>query len=152
MMHEMARHAIHSSETLSMLIETVKAMQQQIIDLSATHNRKGSGRVEVSDRIRMNVDSQIRMLRGLLLRSQSNKERLQNEIALVRVHAFARQGARANILQAYNLIAQRDSQAMRDLGEASRLDSGALKTIALVTMAFLPPTFLSVRRPYRLPG
>jgi hypothetical protein len=150
MMHEMARHAIHSSETLSMLIETVKAMQQQIIDLSTTHNRNGSGRVEASRQIRMNVDTQIRMLRGLLLRSQSNKERLQNEIALVRVHAFARQGARANILQAYNLIAQRDSQAMRDLGEASRLDSGALKTIALVTMAFLPPTFLSVRLPYRL--
>ncbi|KAF1828036.1 hypothetical protein BDW02DRAFT_513476 [Decorospora gaudefroyi] len=32
---------------------------------------------------------------------------------------------------------------MKDLGEAARLDSGALKTIAVVTMAFLPPTFLS---------
>jgi hypothetical protein len=36
---------------------------------------------------------------------------------------------------------------MKDLGEAAKLDSGALKTISVVTMAFLPPTFLSVRRP-----
>jgi hypothetical protein len=90
-MHEMARHAIHSSETLSMSIETVEAMQQQIIDLSTTQNPGGSGRVEASRQIRMNVECQIRMLRSLLLRSQSNKERLQNEIALVRVHMFASQ-------------------------------------------------------------
>ncbi|CAN9403265.1 unnamed protein product [Alternaria alternata] len=62
----------------------------------------------------------------MLLRSQSNKERLQNEIAL-----------------AYNMIAQRDSQVMTGLGEAARRDSGAMRTIAVVTMAFLPPTFLS---------
>jgi hypothetical protein len=45
------------------------------------------------------------------------------------------------------MIAQRDSQVMTGLGEAARLDSGAMKTIAVVTMAFLPPTFLSVRTP-----
>jgi hypothetical protein len=58
--------------------------------------------------------------------------------------------ARADLLtrcQAYNMIAQRDSQVMTGLGEAARLDSGAMKTIAVVTMAFLPPTFLSVRTP-----
>jgi hypothetical protein len=36
---------------------------------------------------------------------------------------------------------------MKGLGEAARLDSGALKTIAVVTMAFLPPTFLAVPVP-----
>ena len=41
--------------------------------------------------------------------------------------------------------AQRDSQVMTGLGEAARLDSGAMKMIAIVTMAFLPPTFLSAR-------
>jgi hypothetical protein len=34
---------------------------------------------------------------------------------------------------------------MKDMGEAARVDSKALKTIAVVTLAFLPPTFLSVR-------
>jgi hypothetical protein len=45
------------------------------------------------------------------------------------------------------MIAQRDSQVMTGLGEAARRDSGAMRTIAVVTMAFLPPTFLSVRSP-----
>ena len=42
------------------------------------------------------------------------------------------------------MITQRDSQVMTRLGEASKLDSGAMRAIAVVTMAFLPPTFLSV--------
>lgn len=135
MMHETARHAIHSFETLSVSIETVEAMQQQLVDISTTHNERGSGCVDASHQIRMHLDSQLRMLRSLFLRSQSNKERLQNEIAL-----------------AYNLIAQRDSQVMKNLGEAAKLDSRALKTIAVVTMAFLPPTFLSVCIPAHLLG
>lgn len=32
MVHETARHAIHSFETLSVLAETVEAIQQQVID------------------------------------------------------------------------------------------------------------------------
>lgn len=33
---------------------------------------------------------------------------------------------------------------MTGLGHAAKLDSGAMRTIAVVTMAFLPPTFISV--------
>ncbi|KAF2270034.1 hypothetical protein CC78DRAFT_574147 [Lojkania enalia] len=123
-LHEASRHAIHSFETLSVSIEMLGAMQQQILDLS--NKLKDGGLNDASCQIRIHIESQIRMLRNLLLRSQSNKERLQNEIAL-----------------GYNMIAQRDSQVMRDLGEAARLDSSAVRTIALVTMAFLPPTFIS---------
>ncbi|OCK87250.1 uncharacterized protein K441DRAFT_671069 [Cenococcum geophilum 1.58] len=32
---------------------------------------------------------------------------------------------------------------MTSLGEAAKIDNGAMRTIAVVTMAFLPPTFLS---------
>jgi hypothetical protein len=98
MMHETARHAIHSFETLGVSVETVEAMQQQAIDLSATHKRGGSNRVEASRQIRTHLDAQIRMLRSLFLRSQSNKERLQNEIALVRVPTLASQGRSANVV------------------------------------------------------
>jgi hypothetical protein len=49
--------------------------------------------------------------------------------------------------QAYNMIAQRDSQVMTGLRETARRDSGVMRTIAVVTMAFLPPTFLSIRAP-----
>lgn len=81
-MHEATRHTIHSFETLSVTVETVEAIQQKIIYLVGERERNGdvSG---APHQIRMHIDSQVRMLRNLLLRSQSNKERLQNEIALV---------------------------------------------------------------------
>ena len=88
MMHETARHAIHSLETLSVSAETVEAMQQQVINLSTTPKREGSGHAEASHQIQTHIASQIRMFRNLFLRSQSNKERLQNEIALVRVDSL----------------------------------------------------------------
>lgn len=96
MMHKTARHAIHSFETLSVAVDTLEAMQQQVIDLFATHERGGSDRAEASHQIRMHLETQIRMLRSLMLRSQSSKERLQNEISLVRVVALACQEASGN--------------------------------------------------------
>ncbi|CAN9192038.1 unnamed protein product [Alternaria alternata] len=126
MMHEAARHAIHSFETLSVTVETVEAMQRHVVYLTSKSKQKSGDESDAVSKVRTHIAFQAGMLRNLLLRSQSNKERLQNEIAL-----------------AYNMIAQRDSQVMTGLGEAARRDSGAMRTIAVVTMAFLPPTFLS---------
>ena len=92
MMHETARHAIHSFETLSVSVETIEAMQQQLVNLSTTHQEGGSGCADPSRQIRMHLDSQAWMLRSLFLRSQSNKERLQNEIALVRCTRWQLEG------------------------------------------------------------
>jgi hypothetical protein len=47
--------------------------------------------------------------------------------------------------QAYNRITQRDSKVMLDISSATKSDSKAMKTVALVTMVFLPATFTSVR-------
>ncbi|KAF2809136.1 uncharacterized protein BDZ99DRAFT_463941 [Mytilinidion resinicola] len=125
-LHDLARHAIHSFESLSVCIETLGALQQQVLDLTSK-TKQGSGKpTEASYRIRTYIDAQIRMLRNLLLRAQSSKERLQNEIAL-----------------AYNIIAQGDSKVMTDLGKSAKDDTTTMKTIAVVTMAFLPPTFIS---------
>lgn len=46
--------------------------------------------------------------------------------------------------QAFNMATQRDSQIMKELGVAATEDSSAMRTIAVVTMFFLPPTFISV--------
>jgi hypothetical protein len=81
-----------------MSVKTVEAMQKQIINTSITHNSGGNSRAGTSRQIRMHVESQIRILRSLLLRSQSNKERLQNEIALVRVHSLDMHGASPNVM------------------------------------------------------
>lgn len=88
-MHETARHAIHSFETLGVLVETVEAIQQQIMDISTLHRPRGGNCSRVSHQIRTYTKAHVRMLRGLFMRSQSNKERLQNEIALVRVDKLA---------------------------------------------------------------
>ena len=87
-LHDGARHDIHSFETLGVTIDTLQALQQQVVLLSGKHKQEDqvAKSTEASDKISMHIDAQIRMLRNLLLRSQSNKERLQNEIALVSQH------------------------------------------------------------------
>lgn len=50
----------------------------------------------------------------------------------------------SQIMTGLGEAARNDSQVMKELGAAAREDSGAMRTIAVVTMAFLPPTFLSV--------
>ncbi|KAH7381533.1 hypothetical protein BKA66DRAFT_464397 [Pyrenochaeta sp. MPI-SDFR-AT-0127] len=124
--HETMRHAIHSSEILNIAVETLGVLKECVARLSSGGGQASIEPSESPFRIQVHIECQIRMLRNLFLRSQSNKERLQNEISL-----------------SYNMIAQRDSQTMAGLGLAAKVDSGAMRTIAVVTMAFLPPTFLS---------
>ncbi|KAF9691615.1 hypothetical protein EKO04_010517 [Ascochyta lentis] len=126
MMYEAARHAIHTFEVLTISVQTVEAMQQDLVHLSSGNQQIDKSRLRSLKKSRTQIKFQVQMLQNLLLRSQSNKERLKNEIAL-----------------AYNMIAQRDSSVMTGLGEAAKRDSRAMRTIAVVTMAFLPPTFLS---------
>lgn len=114
--------------------------------ISDCPNQISESRVILEDiaEVASRIDFERRMLRNLLLRAQSNKERLQNEISLVGSRKKNMLVRLLIFLQAYNMITQRDSQVMADLGAAARQDSSAMKTIAVVTMAFLPPTFLSV--------
>jgi hypothetical protein len=42
------------------------------------------------------------------------------------------------------MITQRDSTTMVGIGQATKADSSAMKTVAMVTMIFLPATFTSV--------
>jgi hypothetical protein len=143
-LHETGRHAIHSCETLSVTVETINALQKQASILSQMRAARVKSATDAFIQIKDHMESQMRTLQSLLLRSQSNKERLQNEISLVRSILFPWQNLILMCCQAYNTIAQRDSQVMTGLGHAAKQDSGAMRTIAVVTMAFLPPTFLSV--------
>lgn len=97
-MHEAARHAIHSSEILSVSVETVAAMQQQTVNMSKMNKKSAKKDAEAPYQVGAYIDCQARMLRNLLLRSQSNKERLQNEIALVMLNICARDIKSANPL------------------------------------------------------
>ncbi|KAF2190712.1 hypothetical protein K469DRAFT_697945 [Zopfia rhizophila CBS 207.26] len=68
---------------------------------------------------------QLRFLHGLLLRSESNKARIQNEITL-----------------AFHSAAQRNSSIQVRIGEEAIKETTAIKAIAVVTITFLPATFV----------
>ena len=102
-MHETARHATNSFETLDVSKETMEALRQQAISLSARDKRGGPEHAEAFHQILVHLDSQMQMLRNLFRRSQSNKERLQNEIALVRVDTLAIPGVSADIIAGVQL-------------------------------------------------
>ncbi|CAI6337111.1 unnamed protein product [Periconia digitata] len=127
-MHDTARHAIHSVETLSVSVKTLEAISAHISALSLADHQHHSYHqaLQARRRVQTHIASQTLMLKNLLLRSQSNEKRLQNEISL-----------------SYNMIALRDSGIMTRISESAKLDSSDMRAIALVTMAFLPPTFIS---------
>ncbi|RYP16669.1 hypothetical protein DL765_004989 [Monosporascus sp. GIB2] len=66
--------------------------------------------------------------------------------------AFVEKRAQAQQAAVYNYLAQREAKAQRKIAvlsslvaQASKRDSSAMKAIAVLTMAFLPGTFLAVR-------
>ncbi|KAL2132605.1 hypothetical protein VTI74DRAFT_3595 [Chaetomium olivicolor] len=108
--HEMSRHAIHTSEILDAAIDTLKEIQQC---RTAIHQRLREGLSETyREQAKDYAQFQISLLKNLKLRADSNEERLKNEINL-----------------AFNSLARQDNSVM--------------KSIALLTMIFLPATFIS---------
>ena len=135
--HDVARHAIHVSETLEVAIVTVefiKTEHEQFLQYQAASKNTSlpaqSQSVDLNTVAARNVRKQIAFseskLRSLRFRAMSNMDRLKNEIQL-----------------AFNTVAQYDSEISIDIGRAAQSDSAAMKTIAFLTLIFLPPTFIS---------
>jgi HSP90 family molecular chaperone len=86
--HEISRHAIHTSEILEAAIDTIKEMQDSrtaiqkrlLDDLGETYREQAKDYAQF----------QLSLLKCLKLRSDSNQERLKNEINLVRNGCFGR--------------------------------------------------------------
>ncbi|KAK0645977.1 hypothetical protein B0T16DRAFT_457954 [Cercophora newfieldiana] len=133
LLHEIARHAIHVSETLSVASASARSLQQQLEDFRATQ-RRGDG----PQRSHHNPFSfQVRLLEGLFARSESNKARLQNETMLASLKFLIWQHG------AFHTAAQRDSKTQVQIGEEAKKETAAMKAIAVITMTFLPATFIS---------
>ena len=82
-LHEATRHSIHLSETLAVAIETTHAMQvaERVFPVrAALRDVPADDAFHIAQR---RLDLQARTLRGLKLRSESNHERLRNDITLV---------------------------------------------------------------------
>jgi Mg2+ and Co2+ transporter CorA len=121
-LHDIARHAIHVNETLDIAVQNIEhilAQHESYTKLKPDNNSPAS------EDIHLRLQSWQSFIANLRSRSISNEKRLQNEIQL-----------------AFNTVAQHDASVTLEIGRATQLDSATMKTIAFVTLTFLPPTFI----------
>ncbi|KAK4448451.1 hypothetical protein QBC34DRAFT_407440 [Podospora aff. communis PSN243] len=127
--HDIARHAIHVSETAELAITTSAHIVGAHADFVQQYLCQPLGEQHQVHR-HNHIYKQFRflehMMHSLKARSNSNRDRLLNEIQL-----------------AYNLVSQYDSQTSVAIGRATQYDSFSMRTIAFLTLAFLPATFIS---------
>lgn len=124
-LHDLARHAIHVSETLDLAVKTSQRILEHHTayksDMAFTPKTKVTAR---------NVYESLHffehILDSLRHRAASNTARLQNEIQLT-FHLSAEDGVGTSV----------------DIARATQSDSRDMKTVAFLTMAFLPATFVS---------
>jgi len=125
-LYEIERHAIHVSETLKVGIDTVESMLNDHDHFNHSHPNSSDIAKGSHSNTGMTLAFTKNMLRALLERSASNKDRLTNEIQL-----------------SFNALVSADSRETIKIGHSTRIDSAAMKTVAFVTTAFLPATFIS---------
>ena len=122
-LHNIARHATHVTETLevaSLSMDRIISLHQSIQQAVAVSNTNQWHAVH--DRLNFYHS----LTTSLYFRSISNEKRLANEIQL-----------------AFNTVAQYQSSIAVQIGKASQVDGAAMKTLASLTLVFLPPTFIS---------
>jgi hypothetical protein len=99
-----------------------------------------------SQRVRNVLRYQRKYLQSVRLRGVAVNERLKNEINLVssssarRAPLFLTQDQP----QAFNMVAQYDSKVSVAIGISAREDGVAMKTVAFITLIFLPATAIAV--------
>ncbi|KAJ5946653.1 hypothetical protein N7454_003492 [Penicillium verhagenii] len=127
-LHDIARHAIHVTETLDVAVQNVDHIIRQHEmymhtrrDQYAPNTPQDVSFEDISSRLSF-FQSHIESIRH---RSISNHKRLQNEIQLK-----------------FNEVAQYDAGLTVEISRAARSDSATMKTLAFVTLTFLPPTFI----------
>ncbi|OAG42370.1 hypothetical protein AYO21_03538 [Fonsecaea monophora] len=134
-LHDLARHTIHTCEVLAVAVDTLNALLGDYRSGSGTvcDCRRGTtGRLAKPDCPHNEMRFWLGLLQNFGRRATSLNERLSNEINL-----------------GFNLVVQRDtretvmiSRMTVDISSAARKDSASMKTIAVVTLAFLPATFV----------
>ncbi|KAF2650729.1 hypothetical protein K491DRAFT_782420 [Lophiostoma macrostomum CBS 122681] len=125
-LHEVARHAIHVSETLSVAVSTLGTMMHEHDYFFRDYPPPDVASNTSYTRSRARLSFIRNTLKSLLERSNSNKDRLANEIQL-----------------SFNNLTLFNSNTSIKIGHAAQIDSATLKTIAFLTLTFLPATFVS---------
>ena len=120
-MHDLARHAIHVSESLAVSLKTIGSIIRCHDDLLKVRPDRKSAHVGKTIHARLQFMENI--LHSLWSRSDANQQRLSNEIQL-----------------AFHTVAQYDSKISVEITQS---DSIAMRTVAFVTLSALPATFVS---------
>lgn len=124
-LHDIARHAIHVSETLDLAVTTVEMMTASHDAFIRSQHATDEATRNTQNRLQSRLQFYNHMTRSLRYRAASNKERLSNEIQY-----------------AFNTVTQYDSRIGVEIGRAAQSDSAAMKTIAFLTLTFLPATYI----------
>ncbi|KAI0888112.1 uncharacterized protein GGS22DRAFT_155103 [Annulohypoxylon maeteangense] len=133
-LHDIARHAIHVSETLDLSVKLSENILQEHKQLatpdSDVDRRFSTEGAQMFKRAYCNTRSRIAFFRNALsslrCRSSSNHQRLNNEIQL-RFHTDS----------------QYDSQASVEINWSTKSDSASMRWIAIVSLVFLPANLVS---------
>ncbi|KAI0110212.1 hypothetical protein F4814DRAFT_426228 [Daldinia grandis] len=125
-LHDVARHAIHVTESLNVAAESMGGILAQHDEFLSQNFLTQMIQTDASESVHRQLLFCKHMLNNLRHRSISNRERLQNEIQL-----------------AFNTVAQYDAGISVQIGRAAQLDGASMRKVAFVTMMFLPATFLS---------
>ncbi|KAJ5249086.1 hypothetical protein N7468_000537 [Penicillium chermesinum] len=142
-LHEIARHAIHVSESIDVTVRNLQEIvsQHQMYTSQwnmhpdrfvppslreAPENREMQKSLIIYRSLNRRLQFFLSHIESIGHRAKANEKRLQNEIQL-----------------AFNLISQRDTAATVQIGEAAQRDSATMKTLSFITLIFLPPTFIS---------
>jgi hypothetical protein len=145
LLHEIARHAVHVSEMLSVAVRSLGAVRQHHHRFSTErHLVDGKSKRRSWNAVGDHLDFQLRFLEGLVERSGANNARIQNEITLVSLRHGGCVSFPSSHQQAFNAAAWRDSRIQVRIGEDAKREASAMRAIAVVTMTFLPATFVAV--------
>ncbi|EME79709.1 uncharacterized protein MYCFIDRAFT_81190 [Pseudocercospora fijiensis CIRAD86] len=119
--HEIARHAIHSTEMLQTALHVLDAIQKEHEIFSSAIPQPYRHR-----EITRSLSYHRTLLQGFEGRSRALETRLANEMQLT-----------------FHLNSQFDSIATGQIAQSSSEDSAAMRTISFLGLIFLPGTFLS---------
>ncbi|KFA71907.1 hypothetical protein S40288_09212 [Stachybotrys chartarum IBT 40288] len=121
--HELSRHTIHVSETLTVSVKTVESILR---DHHVFMKSLAPGPRAQAQTVHERLCFLEHMLASLGHRASSNNERLRSEIQL-----------------AFQTVTQYNARLSLDMGWSMRSDSAAMRTVAFLTLLFLPATFIS---------
>ncbi|OOF93920.1 hypothetical protein ASPCADRAFT_398284 [Aspergillus carbonarius ITEM 5010] len=115
-LHDIARHVFHSNETLEIAEHTLQSLVNEHGRFRELYSSISKGEWLQNER---QLLFRAKQLHSLKTRSRSLAERLHNEINL-----------------GFNLVSQR-------FGSDAKSDNAMMKTVAIVSMVYLPGTFVS---------